>query len=104
MDMEVTMLNQQLARREEAVVALMERESLRNAEIEKMKDITGVYGEELDIVMPEPATSVLCIKCKKSLDDLSSNIRAAVLNKHGQEQDPREFPYSPTEFAWAPTQ
>jgi hypothetical protein len=80
-DVELTVLNQQLVRREETVVALMERETLRNAEIEKMKDITGVQDdEELDITMSEPATSVLCIKCKKSLDDLS-NIRAAILNK-----------------------
>ena len=36
----------------------------------KMKDITGVDdGVELDVTMAEPATSVLCIKCKKSLDD-----------------------------------
>ena len=80
-DMELTVLNQQLVRREETVTALMERETLRNAEIEKMKDITGVDdGVELDVTMAEPATSVLCIKCKKSLDDLS-NIRAAILNK-----------------------
>ncbi len=71
-----------MIRREETVVALMERESIRNAEIEKMKDITGIRGEEQEygINMKEPSTSVLCIKCKKGLDDLS-NIRAAILNK-----------------------
>ena len=81
-NMELSNLQQQMVRREETVVALMERESIRNAEIEKMKDITGVAGEEddLGIDIKEPATSVLCIKCKKGLDDLN-NIRAAILNK-----------------------
>ena len=36
--------------------------------------------EDLGGDFQEPATSVLCIKCKKSLDDIS-NIRAAVLGK-----------------------
>ena len=81
-DMEIANLKQQMIRREETVVALMERESIRNAEIEKMKDITGIQGDEEDygVNMKEPSTSVLCIKCKKGLDDLS-NIRAAILNK-----------------------
>jgi len=81
-DIEISSLKQQMIRREETVVALMERESIRNAEIEKMKDITGIQGDDEDygINMKEPATSVLCIKCKKGLDDLS-NIRAAILNK-----------------------
>ena len=81
-DMEIANLQQQMVRREETVVALMERESIRNAEIEKMKDITGIQGEEddLGIDIKEPTTSVLCIKCKKGLDDLN-NIRAAILNK-----------------------
>lgn len=74
-------VKEQLVRREESVVALMERESLRNAEIEKMKDITGVQDDtDFGIDFKEPATSVLCIKCKKSLDDLS-NIRSAILNR-----------------------
>eukprot|EP00605_Chrysophyceae_sp_TOSAG23-4_P002197 GSChrysophyteH1.ASY1.ANO1.2427.1 assembled CDS len=81
-DVEIASLKQQMIRREETVVALMERESIRNAEIEKMKDITNIQGDDEDYgsSMKEPSTSVLCIKCKKGLDDLS-NIRAAILNK-----------------------
>lgn len=81
-DMELTTLKQQMVRREETVVALMEKESLRMAEIEKLKSIAGMQDEGDDFAMDfkEPATSVLCIKCKKGLDDIT-NIRAAVLGK-----------------------
>lgn len=39
-------------------------------------------ADDEDEAFNEPATSVLCIKCKKSLDDLS-NIRSAVLGTPG---------------------
>lgn len=46
-DMELTTLKQQMARREETVVALMERESLRMAEIEKLKSIAGNMEDQV---------------------------------------------------------
>jgi hypothetical protein len=77
---EVAHLQQELAARDEAISGLMEREALRNAEIEKLKLFAKMQEEQEDAatVYKEQATSVLCIKCKKSLDDLS-NIRAAIL-------------------------
>lgn len=69
----------QLSRREELVNQLLEREAVRNAELEKLQKLSKLKEEEqLAVDMSDPATSVLCIKCKKSLDDLS-NIRAAIL-------------------------
>lgn len=57
----------------------MERDALRNAEIEKLQRITKAKDDELiNLDLKDPATSVLCVKCRKGLDDLS-NIRAAIL-------------------------
>ena len=59
----------------------MEKDALRTAELEKMQRIAELKreNEEVDVSAFEdtPPTSVLCIKCKRHLDDLS-NIRAAV--------------------------
>jgi len=78
-DQEINLLKLQLERREEAVKTLMEKEALRNAEIEKLQKISKLKDDELVAVdLKESSTSVLCIKCKKSLDDLS-NIRSAIL-------------------------
>lgn len=64
----------------------MEKESLKNAEIEKLKQIiTLSTQEEEKVTFKDPATSVLCVKCKKGLDDLE-NIRAAVLGDGGGSQ------------------
>lgn len=72
-------LKLQLIRREEVVTELMEKEALRNAEIEKLQKISKLKDDELVAVdLKDAATSVLCIKCKKSLDDLS-NIKSAVM-------------------------
>jgi len=76
---ELHRMNVQLERREEAVKVLMEKEALRNAEIEKLQKISKLKDDELVAVdLKDSSTSVLCIKCKKSLDDLS-NIRSAIL-------------------------
>ena len=76
---EVRTLQDQLARRDEVISGLMEREALRSAEIEKLQKISKIKETELEAIdLKDPATSVLCIKCKKSLDDLS-NIRSAVM-------------------------
>ena len=54
---------------------------MRTAELEKMKRIEDLTREsevvDVSALGDSPPTSVLCIKCKRSLDDLS-NIRAAV--------------------------
>lgn len=72
-------LNVQLQRRDEVIKGLMEREALRNAEIEKLQKISKMKDDELIAVdLKDTATSVLCIKCKKSLDDLT-NIREAIM-------------------------
>jgi hypothetical protein len=76
---EVRGLKNQLERREEVIKGLMEKETLRNAEIEKLQKMSKLKDDELVAVdLKDSSTSVLCIKCKKSLDDLS-NIRSAVL-------------------------
>ena len=69
-DMELTVVNQQLVRREETVTP-MEREipQCRDREDEDINEDEA----ELDATMAEPATSY-CIKCKKSLDDLSKTV------------------------------
>ncbi len=78
-DAELNNARQSLLRREEVVASLMEKEALRDAEIEQLQKQIYAYENPTDVLdFHEPATSVLCIKCKKSLDDLS-NIRAAVL-------------------------
>jgi hypothetical protein len=59
----------------------MEKDALRTAEIEKLTKMASLMAEkdeEEDLEFQEPPTSILCVKCKKSLDDLS-NIRAAVV-------------------------
>jgi len=83
LERETASLTEQLARRDEVIRGLMEREALRNAEIEKLQKISKIKETELESIdLKDPATSVLCIKCKKSLDDLS-NIRSAVLGDGG---------------------
>lgn len=83
-DAECANLRALMTRRDEAIAMLMEKEALRDAEIEKLlkqaKDIQDQKDDDED--MKEPATAVLCIKCKKSLDDLS-NIRAAITQGGG---------------------
>lgn len=83
-DNNVAALKLQLTRRDEAISTLMEKEVLRNAEIEKLKILVTHKDKEAEALdLKEAATSVLCIKCKKSLDDLS-NIREAVFGaSHG---------------------
>jgi chromosome segregation ATPase len=82
---EIVKLKVQLDRRDEVVNDLMEKEALRNAEIEKLQKISKLKDDELIAVdLKDPATSVLCIKCKKSLDDLS-NIKSAIMGDvHGK--------------------
>jgi hypothetical protein len=83
-DAECANLRALMTRRDEAIAMLMEKEALRDAEIEKLlkqaKDVQDQKDDDED--MKEPATAVLCIKCKKSLDDLS-NIRAAITQGGG---------------------
>jgi hypothetical protein len=90
-DNEIETLKTQLCRRDETITGLMERESLRTAEIEKLKLFTKIQQEqeEEQESFKEQATAVLCIKCKKSLDDLS-NIRSAVLG--GMRTDDNKMP------------
>jgi hypothetical protein len=90
-DTEIDTLRTQLTRRDETITGLMERESLRNAEIEKLKLFTKIQQEqeEEQESFKEQTTSVLCIKCKKSLDDLC-NIRSAVLG--GMRNDDNKMP------------
>lgn len=76
---EISRLTLQLSRREEVINTLSEREALRNAEMDKLAQIAKLKDDEmLSMDMQDPATSVLCIKCKKSLDDMS-NIRSALM-------------------------
>jgi len=79
---EINSLNLQLQRRDGVIKGLMEREALRNAEIEKLQKISKMKDDELIAVdLKDTATSVLCIKCRKSLDDLT-NIREAILGNN----------------------
>ena len=76
---EVDTVRAQLERRDESIGELMEREALRNAEIEKLQRMAALRNEADEALeLAEPPSSVLCIKCKKGLDDLS-NLRAAIL-------------------------
>ena len=81
-DLELSNSRSNLLRREEVVASLMEKEAVRDAEIEKLqkqiKSFESKKGTSDEVDFTEPATSILCIKCKKSLDDLT-NIRAAIL-------------------------
>jgi len=85
-DSELMGLRMQLQKREDMVTALMEKESLRNSEIEKLQKLVAEQSnqEELDD-FEEPPTSVLCIRCKKSLDDLG-NIRAAIYGSNASSE------------------
>lgn len=79
MEDEKTKMQAQMARRDEAIANLMEREAVRSAEIEKLQKMAKMKDDELlSLDMKDPATSVLCIKCKRSLDDLT-NIKSALL-------------------------
>lgn len=78
---EIENLKSELSRRDVTVSELMERETLRNAEIEKLTRMAAQRQEnDEDLDLDPVASSVLCIKCKKSLDDISS-IRDAILGK-----------------------
>lgn len=80
-DREIENLKAELSRRDVTVAELMERETLRNAEIEKLTRMAAQRQEnDEDLDLDPVASSVLCIKCKKSLDDISS-IRDAILGK-----------------------
>ncbi len=81
---EIQRLNLQLQRREEAINHLMEKDTIRTAEIEKLQRISKMKDEEiLAMDMKDVATSVLCIKCKKSLDDMT-NIRSTLMADQAQ--------------------
>jgi hypothetical protein len=87
-NVEIEALRAQVSRRDGTIGELMERESLRNAEIEKLTRMAAQRQEnDEDLDLDPVATSVLCIKCKKSLDDITS-IREAILgnNKSGKGQ------------------
>lgn len=76
---EIHRLGIQLQRREEVINHLMEKDTIRTAEIEKLQRISKMKDEEiLAMDMKDVATSVLCIKCKKSLDDMT-NIRSTLM-------------------------
>jgi hypothetical protein len=76
---EVEMLNSTVNRQDETLANLMGREAMHHAEIDKLKRMAAEQAEkEEDLEFDQTATALLCIKCKKSLDDLS-NIRDAVL-------------------------
>lgn len=72
-------LTKTLQRRDDTVGELMEREALRSAEMEKMKQMAAMQSEaDETLELSEPPTSLLCIKCKKALDDLT-NLRSVIL-------------------------
>jgi hypothetical protein len=80
-NIEIENLKAEMSRRDVTVTELMERETLRNAEIEKLTRMAAQRQEnDEDLDLDPVASSVLCIKCKKSLDDISS-IRDAILGK-----------------------
>ena len=68
------------------ISALMERDALKSAEIEKLQKMADLLAEKADadrdINFEEPPSSVLCIKCKKGLDDMN-NIREAIIGPNG---------------------
>jgi hypothetical protein len=73
----------ELSRRDDVINAMMEKEALKNAQLEKLQLIIDLNEKEKEkLEFKDPATSVLCVKCKKSLDDMA-NIRAAVLGSGG---------------------
>ena len=80
-DVEIATVRAQLHKRDETIATLMERDALRNSEIEKLQKMANLLAEKdenQDVKFEEPPSSVLCVKCKKGLDDLT-NIRAAVI-------------------------
>lgn len=80
---EIEGLKSELGRRDATIAELMEREKERNAEIEKLTRMAAQRQENDDDLDLDPvASSVLCIKCKKALDDISS-IREAILGRSG---------------------
>jgi len=83
---EIDNLKDQLKRRDDSIGELMEREALRNAEIDKLQRMAALRNEADEALeLVEPPSSVLCIKCKKGLDDLT-NLRAAILGA-GRSED-----------------
>jgi hypothetical protein len=76
---ELELMRATVARQEEAIANLMGREAMHNAEIDRLKKIAANAAEkEEQVDFDQSSTALLCIKCKKSLDDLA-NIRDAVL-------------------------
>jgi hypothetical protein len=78
-NIDLSIVRSEMARRDATIANLMEKEALINAEMASLKQITDRKSdkniEEADLETP---TSVLCIKCKKGLEDIS-NIRAVLL-------------------------
>ena len=78
---EIDTLKFELGRRDATIAELMEREKERNAEVEKLTRMAAQRQENDDDLELDPvASSVLCIKCKKALDDIGS-IREAILGR-----------------------
>ncbi len=76
---QVEELSATVRRQDETIANLMGREAMHNAEIDKLKKMAAEKAEkEEDLEFDQTATALLCIKCKKALDDLN-NIRDAVL-------------------------
>lgn len=74
-------LRGEMSRRDASIATIMEREALMNAEIASLKQMTERNADNValhEVDLEGAPTSVLCIKCKKGLDDVS-NIRSVRL-------------------------
>ena len=82
---ELETVRAQVNKRDVTISGLMERDALRAAEMEKlqkMADVLSEKNEDKDINFEEPPSSILCVKCKKGLDDMA-NIREAIIGPNG---------------------
>jgi hypothetical protein len=77
---EIANLHQQIKRRDDGIAGLLEKDLIRAAEFDKIQ--VQLQKREKDFeesLMKDVATSVLCIRCKKSLDD-TANLRQQSLD------------------------
>jgi hypothetical protein len=78
---ELSSLRGEMGRRDATIATLMEKDALINAEMLSLRHLTDNKASDQRVVAEadlETPTSVLCIKCKKGLDDVS-NIRSVLL-------------------------
>lgn len=79
---EIMNLNNQIKRRDEGITVLIDKDLQKTAEIEKLQQQLKCKEADLEeTLLKDISTSVLCVRCKKNLDDISNIRESSIENE-----------------------